>query len=78
MQQLESMVAGVRECVERLTVTNSVLTIVDFCSGAGHLGIILAHQVKCWFVVDTFQGRAWYTVQDFVLKDVNNNQLPHT
>ena len=62
MQQLESMVAGVRECVERLTVTNSVLTIVDFCSGAGHLGIILAHQVKCWFVVDTFQGRVWYTV----------------
>ena len=62
MQQLESMVAGVGECVERLTVTNSVLTIVDFCSGAGHLGIILAHQVKCWFVVDTFQGHVWYIV----------------
>jgi len=46
------MVAGVRQCVERLSLSDNVLTIVDFCSGAGHLGIILAHEFpQCKVVI---------------------------
>ena len=43
MDQLHSMLGGVRTCVTHLRTQSQRVRIVDFCSGAGHLGIFLAH-----------------------------------
>ena len=46
MQQLQSMLGGVRLCVKRAKSAlspDSAIRIVDFCSGGGHLGIFIAH-----------------------------------
>ncbi|KAL5262453.1 hypothetical protein ACHWQZ_G007997 [Mnemiopsis leidyi] len=44
MHQLKSILAGVHLCVRELKLRNlPQIRIVDFCSGAGHLGIFLAH-----------------------------------
>ena len=77
MFQLQSILAGVHLCVKHLRSLNLPnIRIVDFCSGAGHLGIFLAHHFPdCHIIlVETKWGSLRYAkerIDELGLKNIS-------
>lgn len=47
LQQLENIVAGVKEQLSARSANSEASVVVDFCAGGGHVGILLAYLFPC-------------------------------